>query len=297
MPASGEQAAWVAAHLTYAGEPLTTAEVDGLERMLSDVAAQPADEAITTLTALVEAHPRVSASSARLVDALTDAGRVEEAQRACARAIAQVDRRDGWRALCRRQFMVLEESGDSDGCFQAALDLLERYPADWLAQMLVGNHLDDLDAHWGARNHLLIACAAAEASPGAHNILGVVYQKLGLLACAQRSFSLALAVDPHDQLALANLALNETLEPTHDLAYRTAAEIEGVGCTACPAMYDITDARPAACARCGVTRPIAGACPMCGADGVVVPIEGLPVPFRCPTCRRGNLERRSTFEL
>jgi hypothetical protein len=131
----------------------------------------------------------------------------------------------------------------------------------------------------------------------AHNTLGVIYQRLGLLLCAQRSFNRALELDPGDELASRNLALSRELEPRHGLANRLSADIDGLGCSQCRSIYDTGDDGPVLCARCGVTRAATGLCPACDADVIILFAPGVPAGFRCPTCRRGNLEHKTHFQL
>ena len=231
------------------------------------------------------------------MQALREAGRLEEALRACEDALRTVDPRDGSHALQRTRLELLEEVGDRRGCFRAALDLLDRYPSDWVAHVVIGSQLDDLDYPWAARNHLLLTTANMNAPAAAHNALGVIYQRLGLLLCAQRSFNRALELDPGDELASRNLALNRELEPRHGLANRLSADVDGLGCSQCRSIYDTGDDRPVLCARCGVTRAATGPCPACDADVIILFAPGVPAGFRCPTCRRGNLEHKTHFQL
>jgi tetratricopeptide (TPR) repeat protein len=283
--------------MSFAGEPLSADAAAELSSELDRLTDVDQDAMQDGLSRLAEAHPHVSAIRFRLVQTLRDADRLNEALHACEDALQEVDLRDGSRALRRVQLELLEEAGDRRGCFQAALSLLDRYPSDWMAHLVAGNQLDDLDHLWAARNHLLLATADEHAPAGAHNTLGVIYQRLGLLLCAQRSFNHALNLDPGNELASRNLDRNQQLEPRHGLANRLTADIDGVGCSHCHSIYDIDDDRPVLCARCGVARAVSGRCPACDADDVIFFIADVQAEFRCPTCRRGNLERRTHFQL
>jgi tetratricopeptide (TPR) repeat protein len=297
MPAQKVLPEWVAEHMSFAGEPLppdAAAEVSSELYRLTDV---DQDALLNGLSRLVEAHPRVSAIRSRHVQALREAGRLQEALHACEDALQKVDPRDGSHGLQRVRLELLEEAGDRRGCAYAALDLVDRYPSDWMAHLVIGNQLDDLDYLWAARNHLLLATANANAPAGAHNFLGVIYQRLGLLLCAQRSFNRALELDPSNELALRNLDLNQKLEPRHGLADRLSADLDGLGCSHCRSIYDVGDDRPVLCARCGVARTVTGRCPACDADDIIFFIPDVPGEFCCPTCRHGSLERKAHFQL
>jgi tetratricopeptide (TPR) repeat protein len=302
MPDRNGLSQWVAKNMTFTGTAMTSADATSLSHEIKEVDHSLTLDAVNIetidrLKGLVARYPLVSGPRLRLIDALRAVGRPFDALQVCQESVRTVDRRNQWRRLVRLEIELLQDTNNRRGAFETALSLIDRYPSDWLAHYVIGDFLDDFGELWGARNHLRFAVATTFTPAGVYNTLGVVYQKMGLLMCAKRSFQAALQNDPQEPNAGANLDMTAHLPQTHALANRLTANMTGVGCTQCDAIYPLNDDQPVICARCGITRATAGLCQACGHDGVAAFIAGLPSGWACPTCRRGSLEERSRFDL
>jgi tetratricopeptide (TPR) repeat protein len=281
---------WLDERMTYRGPRLTLAQ-----RAALLAALERADSDVDALRALTREHPFAFEVWRTLVLRLTAAGQLDEAVDALTRAIESVHPWDNRLLLERERIDLLNQLGRPREAVTAAIALVASRPSDWVGHFYVGNHLDDCDELWGARNHLLLACRDRFAEAEAFNTLGIVYLGLGFLLRARQSFEAALRRDASLDRAARNLTRAMEAEPPHALAEAARFTGQGIGCDVCPAVYPLTAQLAALCAACGGRRPVAGACPYCGHDVIVPAAAGMSI--RCPTCRQGTLTTIDSFPI
>jgi tetratricopeptide (TPR) repeat protein len=291
---------WMDEHLTYRGPRLSE---DGRSHVLAELTRAERDEegaaALEALRELLRAYPFVAEAWRALVLRLTDAGRLDEAATALDQAAAHVHPWDTRLLLERERIDILNHLGRRLDAVKAALELIRVRPLDWVGHFYVGNHLDDCDDLWGARNHLLLACCDRFATAEAFNTLGVVYLGLGFLLRARQSFEQALERDATHERAARNLTRALDAQPPHALSDALRVSGPATGCTDCPAIYPLAEHSQVLCAECGGRRPALGPCPYCSFESVVpaVPDRIAVARFGCPTCRRGRLTMKDSIDI
>jgi Flp pilus assembly protein TadD len=282
------------ASLTYAGPRLDDADRAWVVERLS----RANDEA--SLRQILERHPFVSGAWRRLVVLLRDRGPLQSALEAVQRALEMVQEPAERLPFLHEQIELLKRNGDRVGAAQAATQLIDQRPRDWVAHFHLGDLLDDANDSWPARSHLLLACRGGDSQAAAHNTLGVVYMGLGLLARASETLEHALRIDPTLAMARSNLdKARAVLAASHEPG---AIEVEGPlpGCSGCDAIFVPRADRPFICAACGASkRASTSPCELCGTDGVapILTIGGNYMPVRCPICRTGTVTSKDRARL
>ena len=280
--------------LTYAGPRLSRAEQSWVKERL----AREEDEA--SLREIVDRYSFIGGAWRRLVVLLRDRGELQSALEVTRSALASVNDAVERLPFLHEHIELRKCCGDRIGAAQAATQLIQERPRDWIAHFHLGDLLDEANDPWPARNHLLLACRHEDVSGAAYNTLGVVYMALGLLGRAAETLTQALKLDTSLEMARRNLAT--VMEARAESNAPDMTEVSGPlpGCSHCEAIFVQRPDRPMICALCGGSKPAsASLCEVCGADGVtpIVRSGEAYLPVRCPICRIGTVSAKARAQL
>ena len=196
--------------------------------MLADILSSQGrhQEAITTLTSLVELHPDAGPAQFQLGAALNAAGRHAEAATRLRRAIELQPRLAGAHSDLG---LALDKLGDQAGAIGAYERALSLAPDMAAARANLGAALIKAGKHAGATAHLRRAAAAYPSAADIHVLLGDALLKTGEEAEALRCYERAVALDPKFSagwigLGAASRALGRFAESAK--AYERAAAID-----------------------------------------------------------------------
>jgi tetratricopeptide (TPR) repeat protein len=272
--------------LTYTGPRLTATEQSWVKGQL----ARDADE--DSLQEVVGRYPFIIGAWRRLVLLLSERGELESALEATRKALPLVDDPIERLSFLHENIELLKRCGDRNGAAQAATQLIEARPDDWVAHFHLGDVLDDANEFWPARSHLLLACRQEDVGAAAYNALGVIYMGLGLLARAEETLAHVLELDSSLDMTRSNLG--KVIEARARSNEPEMTEVTGPlpGCSECEAIFVQHPDRPWVCANCGASKSAAASlCEICGEDGVtpIVRTEQGYLPARCPICRTGTI--------
>jgi len=278
-------------HLTYRGPVLDPVARAWVAERLQPAAGDAA------LDELLARHPFVAAAWRRRVVQQRDGGDLAAARASCQQALAALADPLERLPFEREHIELLKRCGDRSAAAGAATRLIAERPHDWVAHWQLGDLLDDAQAWWAARAHLLLAQREAPAGSSDPALtLAVVYMALGLLAPARQTLQALLAWDPDNGRAQRNLA--RVLAALADGSGGDAATWTTMtgplpGCSDCRALFIPAPQQPVFCAACAAPRAAdAAPCRICGADGwLPLPEADAPAAaaHRCPVCRSGQI--------
>jgi tetratricopeptide (TPR) repeat protein len=279
--------------VTYTGPRLAEAE----RSWIGERFARGSDEA--SLREVIKRYPFVSGAWRRLIVLLRDRGELQAALDATRQALALLPEAERLPFL-HEHIELLKRSGDRVGAAQAATQLIEQRPRDWVAHFHLGDLLDDANEWWAARNHLLLACRSAGSEAAPYNTLGVVYMALGLLMRASETLEHALRLDAAFGPARRNL--ERVRAERAAAAQADVSEVSGPlpGCSNCDAIFVPHPGRPFFCAACGASKAGSAApCELCASSGVspIIRTGRDCLPTRCPICRTGTITSKEKARL
>jgi|GEM_PF-2593054 len=278
-------------HLTYHGPVLDAAARTWVAERLRPQAGDAA------LDELLARHPFVAEAWRQRVVRQRDRADLAAALTSSEQALAALTDPLQRLGFERERIALLKRLGKRSAAAQAATRLIAERPHDWVAHWQLGDLLDDGQAWWAARAHLLLA--QREAPTGTSDpalTLAVVYMALGLLTPARQTLQALLAWDPDNHRAQRNLARVQAALADGsggDAATWTTLSGPLPGCSDCRALFIPAPQQPVFCAACAAPRAAdAAPCRLCGADGWL-PLPEVDAPAaaaqRCPVCRSGQI--------
>ena len=289
----------LARRFAYDGPHLDDRETMALRAALAECMAcyrsGECDRLLAQLDHILAAYPFVHAANRLKIEALYEAGGLEQAIAAARAARNTVHRLDGRASFTALLSSMLGEAGHRQEALALQGELLATERPQWMLHFGAATHLAALGEHWAARAHFLRA-ADLPGDPAAWAVfanLPQVYQALGR---GDVAMVLHLAIRKHmgeSQLEdSAPQAAAADILASLDRMDAADEELPSIRCSTCRAAIPATP--PAACGRCGAScQPVRGQpCRCCGHRGFVPlgMIDG-DTAVLCPICRDGRLRR------